>query len=118
MRRSDDKNMSTFGKNLWRLRKKYKLRQEDLAKELDTTRDMISYYESKAKNPTVEFVLLVANYFKVSTDELLKEPEDVSKKPGPVSKLDQLMNQVRSLPKEKQKAVTTVLEMALVSNEK
>ena len=49
MRRSNDKNMSTFGRNLWGLRKKNGLRQEDLAKALGISRDMISYYECKAK---------------------------------------------------------------------
>ena len=113
MRRSDDKNMTTFGKNLWSLRKKHALRQEDLAQALGISRDMISYYECKAKNPTIEFVLSVADYFSVSTDELLRDSNEVVIKPGPISQIEKLLEQVRSLPKEKQKAVSTVLEMAL-----
>ena len=113
MRRSDTTNMTTFGKNLWTLRKVHGLRQEDLAKALGISRDMMSYYESKAKNPTVEFVLLVADYFKVSTDELLREQANQITKPGPTSHLEHLLSQIRELPNDKQKAVTTILEMAL-----
>ena len=104
--------MPTFGKRLWALRRQRGLRQEDLAAELGMTREQISYYECKATNPTVEFVLQAAEFFGTSTDELLREEPQV-RKPGPVSKLEQQLTQIRSLPAERQKAISIVLELAL-----
>ncbi len=112
MKRSNDENMTAFGKALWALRKEKKLRQEDLAKALGVSRDIISYYESKSKNPTMDFVIKVAEYFNVSIDFLLKDKTSLSK-PGPASKLERQLELVRKLPKDKQKAISTVLDMAL-----
>ena len=114
MKRGSDDNMTVFGKQLWNLRKKRGMRQEDLAEALGVTRDTISYYESKAKNPTVEFVQKVSDFFKVPIDELLKE-EDKRRRRGPQSKLERQLEMVRQLPKDKQKAISTMLDMALQS---
>ena len=113
MKRSNFDNMPPFGKKLMKLRQSRNLRQEDLAKVLGVSRTTISYYEGKAKNPTTEFVRKIADYFGVSTDQLLKDDCISTKKPGPQSKLELQLELIRKLPREKQKAISTVLDMAL-----
>ena len=113
MKRSNYDNMPTFGKKMMLLRKAHNMRQEDLAKELGTTRVQISYYESRAKNPTIEFVQKVAEFFNVSTDQLLKEEIETPPKPGPESKLERQLELIRHLPSNKQKVISDMLEMVL-----
>jgi len=113
MKRNTDSNMTIFGRKLWMLRRKRNMRQEDLAAALGMPRYKISYYESRAKNPTMEFVQNVANYFGVATDELLKETVDVKLKPGPKSKIECQLEAIRQLPPKKQKTVSEMLDMVL-----
>ena len=113
MKRNTDSNMTIFGRKLWMLRRKRNMRQEDLAAALGMPRYKISYYESRAKNPTMEFVQNVANYFGVATDELLKETADVKSKPGPKSKIECQLEAIRQLPPKKQKTVSEMLDMVL-----
>ena len=113
MKRSNYDDMPVFGKKMMMLRKAHNMRQEDLAKELGTSRVQISYYESRAKNPTMEFIQKVAIFFKVSTDQLLKEDIDASLKPGPESKLERQLELIRRLPSNKQKVISQMLEMIL-----
>ena len=118
MKRSNDKNMTTFGRNMRRLRKEHNLRQEDLAKILGMTREKISYYESQAKNPTIEFILRIADFFKVNTDALLREHVYVDgkrRKPGPVPKLEKQVQEVQKLSKDEQKFVSKFLDQVLAS---
>ena len=110
MKRSSDKNMTVFGRNLWRLRKKRDMRQEDLAKAIGVPRDTVSYYECKAKNPTIEFVQKVADYFSVGTDELFLDAPENRIKPGPKSKVEEKIEAIKGLPKNEQKAVFTLID--------
>jgi len=113
MKRSTDKNMTVFGRNLWALRRKKGMRQEDLGRELGIPRYKVSYYECKAKNPTVDFVQKVADHFEMSTDELLREAPEVKPKPGPKSKIECQLEAIRQLPPKKQKTVSEMLDMVL-----
>ena len=110
MRRSSEKNMTTFGRNLWRLRQKHAMLQEDLAKAIGVPRDTISYYECKAKNPTVEFVQKIAEYFGTGTDDLLLDFPENRIKPGPKSKVEKKVEAIRKLPPNEQKAVFTLID--------
>lgn len=115
MKRSSDKNMTIFGRNLWALRRKHNLRQEDLAKAFGMPRYKISYYECRAKNPTMEFVQKVADYFKVSADDLIYDDPKKSVHPGPTSKLEQQMEQIKKLSPTKQKIISNMLDGAIKS---
>jgi transcriptional regulator with XRE-family HTH domain len=113
MKRSSDTNMTVFGRNLWALRRRRGMRQDDLAKALGVTRFTVSYYESKAKNPTTEFVQKAADFFGVGTDDLLREAADRRPKPGPKSKIERQLEAIRRLPPKKQKTVSEMLDMVL-----
>ena len=102
--------MPFFGRKLMELRKSRNLRQEDLARLLNVSRATISYYESKAKNPTTEFVQKISEFFHISIDELLLDIEDKDVKPGPKSQIQKHIELVKQLPKEEQRVVFTLID--------
>lgn len=63
--------MQKFSNRLISLRKEHGLTQEELAKIIKKTRSSVSGYETEGKEPDLETVCLMANYFGVSTDYLL-----------------------------------------------
>lgn len=70
--------MQRFGEKLRKLRKKRKLTLVSLANELGyTTHSYLSEVEAGKKIPTAQFVLKVARYFEVSTDQLMKDEEEI-----------------------------------------
>lgn len=99
-----------FGRNLATLRKTRGWTQSQLAKMLDITTNALVHYERKAKNPTASFLEKVAKVFNVSIDELLGHKVKAERKPGPPSRLEQLTQQLATLPRQKQKAVVEILE--------
>ena len=60
-----------FGKNLKRLRIENELTQEQLGKQLNITKALISAYESNKRTPSIEILVKIATVFCVSIDELL-----------------------------------------------
>jgi transcriptional regulator with XRE-family HTH domain len=61
-----------LAKNLKKLRKQKKLSQEKLARLVNISYNTISKIEAgKAKNPTFETLLKLADIFEVSIDELV-----------------------------------------------
>lgn len=60
---------------LYTLRKKNGLSQEQLAQQLNVSRQAISKWESGAAMPETEKLLLISDYFKVSLDHLMKDEE-------------------------------------------
>jgi transcriptional regulator with XRE-family HTH domain len=66
--------MQRFGEKLRTLRTARQMTLKELASALGlTAHGYISEIESGKKKPTAEFVLKVARYFKVTTDQLLKD---------------------------------------------
>lgn len=63
--------MQVFSSRLVSLRKERGMTQEELAKALNKKRSTYSGYETEGKEPDLETVCILANYFGVSTDYLL-----------------------------------------------
>ncbi len=73
--------MQRFGEKLRVLRIGRQMTLKELASALGlTAHGYISEIESGKKKPTAEFVLKVARFFKVTTDQLLKDEFDVEEK--------------------------------------
>jgi transcriptional regulator with XRE-family HTH domain len=89
------------------------LSQTQLAKELSTTRDRIAYYERAARNPSLEVVQQIADFFGVTVGELLNDTSKTRSKPGPVSQFARLAERLDQLPRAKQKLVADMLEGVL-----
>lgn len=62
-----------FGKNIKLLRKRKKLSQEDLSRELNIKRSSLSGYEIESSEPNFKTLLDFSTYFKISIDKLLKQ---------------------------------------------
>lgn len=62
-----------LGEKILKLRKKQNMSQEDLANILNVSRQTISKWETGESTPEIDKVVLICDYFKISTDDLLKE---------------------------------------------
>ena len=99
-----------FGQRMAAFRVAKGLSQTQLAEALNTTRDRIAYYERAARNPSLEVVQQIADFFGVTVGELLNDVPRNRHKPGPPSQFAQLAARLDRLPRAQQKAVATMLE--------
>jgi transcriptional regulator with XRE-family HTH domain len=111
--RPANKPAPAFGARLAALRKARGLTQPRLAERLGVSPAMLAYYERKATNPTAEFVKKAAEVLNTSVDELLDHAAKPRRKSGPPSQLEQRLQAIRQLPREKQKLVLQFLDSFL-----
>lgn len=67
----------TIGERLYNLRKGKNLLQEDLANELDVSRQSISKWETDQSMPDFDKIIALCQYFGITTDELLTGKKDI-----------------------------------------
>ena len=115
MKTKDPDKVPLFGRKLRALRLARNLTQEELAVETGMTRQMFSYLESRALNPTADVIRCFADHFSISTDELMYEESDGRRHQGPKSKLEEQFEQLRRLPQSRQKTVIAMLDGLLAS---
>ena len=109
-----NKNREIFAKRLKILRKSNHLTQAELSEKIGIGRGVIAYYESCAKNPTIDTLQKFADFFGVPVSNLLEEPEKTGHR-GPISQLEKQLEQIKKLPTTKQKMISHMLEGALHS---
>jgi len=97
-----------FGQRMAVLRQELGLSQAELGRRLEISRGMVAYYETSAKNPSLDFIEKVANTFKVPVGTLIDSEQKA--RPGRPSRLEQLLDEVSHLPKSKQKFVVQMIE--------
>jgi len=101
--------MKKFGENLRTLRERHDMTQESLGKLLNVTQSTIAYYESGKKQPTLETLIIIADYFEVSTDYLLNRTNFVSTA-SEISKPDsELLNKINKLSDENRKEIASYI---------
>jgi transcriptional regulator with XRE-family HTH domain len=92
---------------------------KQLADKLDVKRSLIDYYETRSPNPSLDFIERAAAALEVTVAELLgSEPNAAKGKPGPKSQLQRKFEQVKLLPREKQKFIIQFLDTVLDSQQK
>lgn len=64
---------SIFSKNLKLLRESLDLKQDALAKKLDISRSLLSYYENGKGEPTMSVLKKMSSFFNISIDKLVNE---------------------------------------------
>ena len=113
--------MAEFGELLAELRKDRKLTQRELAARLFVTPGTISNYEKGVHLPDIEKLILLADFFHVTTDYLLGRCSD-NLSPDvfrePVSRdmtVGQAIQELRALPPEKREAVAIILRDMKIS---
>ncbi len=62
-----------FAENFKALRLKYKYSQPELADKLGVSKGMISFWENGKYEPTASNIIIIANFFDVSIDDLLTQ---------------------------------------------
>jgi transcriptional regulator with XRE-family HTH domain len=103
-----------FGRRLAAFRAAKGLTQYELADALGITRNLVVYYERAAKNPSLETVKKIADFFGVTVGEMLNDTAPVAAaKPGPASQIEQLAARAAKLPRSEQKVVIKMLEGVL-----
>ena len=101
--------MKKFGENIRKLRDRHDMTQEALGKLLNVTQSTIAYYESGKKQPTLETLIIIADYFEVSTDFLLNRTNVVSTA-SEISKSDsELLNKINKLSDENRKEIESYI---------
>jgi len=74
-----------LSEKLYQLRKNSGLSQEQLAEQLNVSRQAISKWESGTAVPESEKLIIISNYFGVSVDYLLKDEEEQVKPTGSIT---------------------------------
>ncbi|MBP1575662.1 MAG: helix-turn-helix transcriptional regulator [Oscillospiraceae bacterium] len=62
-------------KGLKEIRKKRKINQQKLAMDLNISRESISYYENGKREPSLELLVQLSNYFNVDINYLITGKE-------------------------------------------
>ena len=65
--------MNYFSDNIIFLRKKKGLTQEEFAKSVGISRNMIASYENKVRLPKLDTLIAISNIYNISIDDLLKK---------------------------------------------
>jgi transcriptional regulator with XRE-family HTH domain len=70
-----------IGRNIKNLRKFKNINQEKLAEDLSIPRGTLCGYEAGTREPDLETTIKIADYFKVTLDDLVKSELLVSNEP-------------------------------------
>lgn len=108
--RPPKKTAPKFGQRMAAFRVAKGLSQAQLGDALGMDRGLVAYYERAARNPSLELVQKIADFFGVSVGELLKDTAPRTVKPGPASHLELLAARAAKLPRAEQKAAIKMLE--------
>ena len=84
--------------------------QAQLGEALGMNRGLVAYYERAARNPSLELVQKIADFFGVTVAELLNDVPKGRAKPGPASQFAQLAERLDQLPRSHQRAVANMIE--------
>ena len=91
-------NGNDLGKNIRYLRKLKKWTQKDLAEKLGCSQAVIASYESNKRQPLTEKIILMANIFGVSYDQLFGARAFKNAGQAKNSKLWKIFEQADNLP--------------------
>jgi transcriptional regulator with XRE-family HTH domain len=117
--RPREKEAPFFGQRLSAVRRSKGMTQQQLADKLSVKRSLIDYYETRSPNPSLDFIERAAAALEVTVAELLgSEPNATRAKPGPTSQLQRKFEQVKLLPREKQKFIIQFLDTMLDNQQK
>lgn len=100
-----------LGARIAGLRKAKGITQVLIAEKLDVSQQTINFYEVGRRRVPVSTLPILARVLEISIDELLGEqPKLATRKRGPMSRLQQQVEQVSQLPRNKQKLISEMLD--------
>jgi len=99
----------TFGERVSLTRKKLKISQEKLAKEINTSAPVIGRYERNEIKPSVEVAAKIANTLGVTIDYLIGNSDSVAFDKRTLKRLEE----IESLPEEDKEKLYYFIDMAI-----
>ncbi len=108
------------GARLAALRMAAGLSQAELGRAIGETQQNIAFWELSSKPPRSDVLSKLAKVLDVTVETLLGEDAEPrrSRRPGPVSKVQRALEQIRSLPKSKQDLVVQFVETLVEQHRK
>ena len=106
-----------FGAQLAALRQMRGWNQQEMARVLEISPQMLAYYERRAKNPSADILAKIASLFDLSTDQLLGRPKS-KRKSGPPSEFERRLQAIHKLPKSRQRLLLELVDTFLREAEK
>lgn len=103
-----------LGQRLARFRKEQGLTQQQLADAIGMRQYAIARFEVGLCRVPVALLPELARALGITVDQLLGTPP-AKARPGPAPKLQKQMEKISALPKEQQRSILQVLDMALQS---
>lgn len=104
-----------IGERLAQVRKDQGMTQVELAEAVHLSQQLIAEYEAGKKNIPVWRLVNLAEALGVASEVLLADSDGKTLKRGPTPKLQKQIEKISTLPKEQQKSILQVLDMALKS---
>lgn len=102
-----------IGEHLARTRKDLGVTQVELADRVNLSQQLIAEYEAGRKNIPLWRLVNLAEALGIEIEALLSEQDAKPLKRGPTPKLQKQLEKISALPKEQQKSIMQVLDMAL-----
>ena len=104
------KSRPIFGERLAKARKEAGLTQAQLAKKIDVSQRVVTYWEREPVALRAEQLAKLADVLNVSADVLLGRKKENSRTGGPAGKMRQLFQAASNLPRSQQQKVVDVLQ--------
>ena len=108
------KEAPPFGARLAAARKARNWSQTEFANRIGVSRALIDYYERRAENPTMSFVRRASDTLGIPAADLIGDSRgEQTRRSGPPSKIERQIEDLRRLPKSKQRFVSEFLDTVL-----
>jgi len=101
--------MSNIGAQITQLRKAKKWSQEELAKQINSSRIMIGNYERGDNTPSMEVIIKIARAFDVSIDYLLGEGLNAAFDKETLNRLEEM----EKLPSEERQRIFHYMDLII-----
>lgn len=102
--------ITELGRRIAALRKETGMTQTQVAQALNVSQQAVQAWEAGRRRIQISILPAVARVLSVSLEDLLgEEPEKIARKRGPAPKWQQLIEEIDSLPKAKQKMISEML---------
>ena len=101
--------MITIGERITKLRKTKNLSQDELAKQIGSSRVMIGKYERGDNMPSIEVIIKLAKAFEVSIDYLLGESSNAQYNKEMIKRLDE----VEKLPQSEKERIFHFIDLVI-----
>ena len=107
--------ITELGRRSTALRKDAGMTQTQVAQALNVSQQAVQAWEAGRRRIQISILPAVARLLAVSLEDLLgEEPEKIARKRGPAPKWQQLIEEIDSLPKAKQKMISEMLQALIV----